>query len=347
MDQDKALKALSPTRVWISVLIGLSLVVLVAARDENLTKESFWLMAEISIAALLFTVLVLFLKDGLNTARIKVLGQGAFSWKSALYIVLLWEFATAVTPPLAGPMALVIFVLFKEGVSLGKAFSYAMLLAMLDNLFFLSATPIAWFISGGAILPDSQSGYNELGNSLSYFLYLSYGLVAYYTLSMAVSILFFPRIIHRFLIWLSSLKWLKKASETIVNRADELFQASKEFRGKGSFFWLKLIGLTYSVWIMKYLVINVLISGFVNLSLNQHLLLVGRHLAMWLVMLVSPTPGSAGTAEYIFPAFFGEFLGEYTFATGLIWRLLSFYPYLIIGALILPNWIKRVLAKRA
>jgi uncharacterized membrane protein YbhN (UPF0104 family) len=347
MDQDKALKALSPTRVWISVLIGLSLVVLVAARDKNLTQESFWLMAEISVPAILLALVVLFVKDGLNTARIRVLSESSFSWKSALYVILLWEFATAVTPPLFGPMALVIFVLFKEGVSIGKAFAYAMLLAMLDNFFFLTAMPLAWVLSDGRILPATETGFNELGNSLDYLLYLSYGLVAYYMVSMAAAILFFPKLIYRLLIWMSTLNWLKKGSKTIVTRANELFEASKEYRDKGMVFWLKLIALTYSVWIMKYLVINMVVAGFVSLTIDQHLLLVGRHLAMWLIMLVSPTPGSAGTAEFIFPAFFGEFLGDYTFAGGLIWRLLSFYPYLIIGALILPNWIKRVLAKSA
>ena len=346
MDQDKALKALSPTRVWISVLIGLGLVVIVGAHDKNLTQESFWLMAEISFTAILLALAVLFIKDGLNTARIRVLSKGSFSWKSALYIVLLWEFATAVTPPLFGPMALVIFVLFKEGVSVGKAFSYAMVLAMLDNFFFLTATPIAWLLSDGRILPATETDFNELGNSLDYLLYLSYGLVAHYTLSMAAAILFFPKLVHRFLIWAASLYWLKKGSETIVNRANELFEASKEYRGKGGAFWLKLIGLTYSVWVMKYLVINIVVSGFVSLTFDQHLLLVGRHLAMWLIMLVSPTPGSAGTAEFIFPAFFGEFLNDYTFAAGLIWRLLSFYPYLIIGALILPSWIKKLVVNQ-
>ena len=88
-----------------------------------------------------------------------------------------------------------------------------------------------------------------------------------------------------------------------------------------------------------------LVVGFVPISLNEHLTLLSRHLIMWLVMLVSPTPGSAGTAEYIFPAFFEDFLGEYTFVASLIWRLISFYPYLIIGALILPGWIKKLVGK--
>jgi len=44
---------------------------------------------------------------------------------------------------------------------------------------------------------------------------------------------------------------------------------------------------------------------------------------------------------------FVDFLGEIIPkglgpSMALIWRLISYYPYLIIGAVILPIWIKRV-----
>ena len=103
------------------------------------------------------------------------------------------------------------------------------------------------------------------------------------------------------------------------------------------------IGCTYLVWIFKYAIVNALMAGFVPLSTADHLLAIGRHVIMWVVMLVSPSPGNAGSAEFIFPAFYEEFLGEYTFITSLLWRLVTFYPYLIAGALLLPRWTKRVL----
>jgi uncharacterized membrane protein YbhN (UPF0104 family) len=62
---------------------------------------------------------------------------------------------------------------------------------------------------------------------------------------------------------------------------------------------------------------------------------------MWIVMLVSPSPGNAGTAEFIFPVFFESDMQRFTFITALVWRIMSYYPYLIIGALLIPKWLSR------
>ncbi|MGB3585471.1 MAG: TIGR00374 family protein, partial [Tunicatimonas sp.] len=53
-------------------------------------------------------------------------------------------------------------------------------------------------------------------------------------------------------------------------------------------------------------------------------------------------PGSSGTAEFFFNQFFYEFLGDYTIVTNILWRMLTYYPYLLLGAIFLPRWIKRV-----
>ena len=60
----------------------------------------------------------------------------------------------------------------------------------------------------------------------------------------------------------------------------------------------------------------------------------------------SPTPGGSGVAEYAFPLFLGDFIPDgLETALGLLWRLLSYYPYLFIGFIILPFWIRRVYVK--
>ncbi|HCT71060.1 MAG TPA: hypothetical protein DF409_08540 [Bacteroidales bacterium] len=76
------------------------------------------------------------------------------------------------------------------------------------------------------------------------------------------------------------------------------------------------------------------------------MLIYARQLMMWVIMLVSPTPGGSGIAEYFFPVFLREFIkgpaGDLTTLVALSWRLLSYYPYLIIGAIVLPLWLRRV-----
>jgi uncharacterized protein (TIRG00374 family) len=60
-------------------------------------------------------------------------------------------------------------------------------------------------------------------------------------------------------------------------------------------------------------------------------------------MRVSPTPGGSGIAEYAF----GELLVDFSQSAlllaslAIVWRLMSYFPYLFIGAFLLPRWLKR------
>jgi uncharacterized protein (TIRG00374 family) len=62
---------------------------------------------------------------------------------------------------------------------------------------------------------------------------------------------------------------------------------------------------------------------------------------MWVAMLISPTPGGSGIAEIMFSRYLGEFIPLVGFAVALalLWRLVTYYPYLVIGAIVVPKWI--------
>jgi len=79
---------------------------------------------------------------------------------------------------------------------------------------------------------------------------------------------------------------------------------------------------------------------------SEHILIYARQLIMWVIMLISPTPGSSGLAEIVFSVFLEDFIPDgLTPSTAVLWRVISYYPYLIIGVLILPGWLKRVYSK--
>ena len=68
----------------------------------------------------------------------------------------------------------------------------------------------------------------------------------------------------------------------------------------------------------------------------------GKQVVMGIIILLSPTPGGSGLAEYIFSNFLNEFIPSgLASALGLLWRILSYYPYIFVGALILPRWLKK------
>jgi len=91
-------------------------------------------------------------------------------------------------------------------------------------------------------------------------------------------------------------------------------------------------------------VVNFLLLAF--FVVDEHLLIFARQLIMWIMMLVSPTPGGSGFSEYVFATYLGDFIpsGLET-AMALLWRFITYYPYLFIGAFIFPRWVKSKFGK--
>jgi uncharacterized membrane protein YbhN (UPF0104 family) len=76
----------------------------------------------------------------------------------------------------------------------------------------------------------------------------------------------------------------------------------------------------------------------------DHLAVAARQLAMWTVMLLSPTPGATGLAELALPTFMEGVLplalGAGTWAAAvLLWRGLTYHIYLLVGGALMPVWV--------
>jgi len=287
-------------------------------------------------------VLFVFLRDLGYVFRIREVTDRHLTWGRAIYVIILWEFASAVTPSVVGGSAVAAFILHKEGIKLGKALAFVMVTAIMDNLFFVIAAPIIMLFARGDIFPDSRVLELKIGSSLEYLFWVSYALYAIYSSLMAAGLFYRPRVFKWILLKIFSIKWLKKWKYNANEYGDQIIEASRQLKGKSYNYWAMLIVLTIFIWSYRYLMLNALISAYNAVSITGHLMIFARQIIMWIVMMISPTPGSSGTAEFFFAQFFDEFLMEYTFVTSITWRLLSYYPYLILGAIFLPRWIRQV-----
>ena len=120
-----------------------------------------------------------------------------------------------------------------------------------------------------------------------------------------------------------------------------------ELKGKPIAFWAKAFGATLFSWTARFWVVNFLILAVGTLTFNEHMMVYARQLVMWVIMLISPTPGGAGVAEYMFTQFLGDYITDgFPGVVALLWRLFTYYPYLFIGVLVIPGWIRRVYLKR-
>jgi len=338
----KIFQTLNPNKVWVPVIIGLGIVFALFYLDPNLTSENLKVVVDASPWFILLSILVIFFRDFGYVYRIREITDRQLTWTRAFYVIILWEFASAVTPSVVGGTAVAMFILNKEGIKMGKAIAYVMVTAILDNLFFVIGAPIILFFAKGNIFPESKILESQLGNSLQAIFWISYALYASYSFVMAAALFYRPRIFKWLLIKLFSIKFLRRWKHDAQEYGDQIIEASRQLSGKNYRYWLPIIGATIFVWSSRYLMLNALIGAFVPLDLFDNIIVFARQIIMWIVMMISPTPGSSGTAEFFFGVFFNQFLEKYTFVTSIIWRLMSYYPYLILGAIFLPRWIRQV-----
>lgn len=346
LDNKKIFATLNPNKVWVPILIGIGIVFLMFYLDPNVNAKTLRGIFDASAWGIALAIFVILCRDVGYIYRIREITDRQLTWMRALYVIILWEFASAVTPSIVGGTAVAVFILNKEGIKLGKAIAYVMVTAILDNLFFVIGAPIILFFAQGNIFPESRLMEMRLGRSLEVLFWTSYGLYAFYSLVMAAALFLRPRVFKWILLKIYSIKWLRKWKHSANEYGNQIIEASKELVGKNYKYWLPIIGATIFIWCSRYLMLNALIGSYQSLNVFDHVIVFARQVIMWIVMMISPTPGSSGTAEFFFAQFFSQFLHGYTFVTSILWRLLSYYPYLLLGAIFLPRWIKQVFFKK-
>jgi len=116
---------------------------------------------------------------------------------------------------------------------------------------------------------------------------------------------------------------------------------SRQLRQRSMRWWLNVFFATVVSWFSRYLVVNALFWGFCPDASGW--LVFGRQFVIWVLLMVSPTPGGSGISEVIFATYYGDLVGSAQMALvmALAWRLLSYYVYLVAGSLILPSYFRK------
>ena len=299
------------------------------------TSTIFWLI----VAALLMAG-----RDLGYMIRIRLLSDNHLSWRQAFRIIMLWEFTSAVTPSAVGGTSVALLFVHKEGISIGKSSAIVMATSFLDEIYFIVFAPIIFLIFGKSELFNIQ-GSAGLIQSLYTIALVGYFIKLAYTILLTYGLFYNPKGLKWLIVNIFSIRYLRKWRYSMTLIAGEIMMSSKNLRSRPASFWIKTFGATCFSWTSRYLVVNALLLAF--FAMHDQLLIFSRQMVMWIMMLVTPTPGGSGFAEYLFTVFLGDLIPVasdlqkgLSIAFAFIWRLISYYPYLIIGALILPRWLK-------
>ncbi len=345
----KILNSLSPNKIIIPIVLGLGVIIFLLLRNDNIDlNEIANNISHAKIEWVLLAIVVLLIRDFGYMYRIRHLTDAQLNWIASFFVIVLWEFASAITPSVVGGTTVVVFIINKEGISFGKSLAYVMLTAVLDNLFFVIASVTIFVFTPVEIFPElSDSAAITTQFPIKTAFFISVSLIGLYTLLMVVGLFINPRAFKYFLIKITSNRLFRRIRNAAAQTGSDVIIASKVLRKKTWDYWVKAAISTVFIWIARYFMLNCLIAAFVHVEFSDHFLILARQVIMWVVMLVSPTPGSTGTAEYAFELFFGEFFSVMglTVVIALFWRLLTYYAYLILGVAFLPRWVRRVFYK--
>lgn len=298
--------------------------------------------------AILGALLMVVLRDVGYIYRIRLLTDKVLTWRKSFDVIMLWEFASALTPSIVGGSGVAIFVINREGINLGRSTATVFVTALMDELFYIIMVPLVFILIGpDRLFPEEGLFGVVTPGMLRNLFYFGYIFIVALTTIILLGIFFFPLRTKFFLVKLFSIGFLRRWQKHMVKLGDEIILSSEHFRGKKFIFWLEAFAATSVSWTARFFTLNFIFLAFTGGF--DHIEVYGRQLVMWVIMLISFTPGSSGIAELLLPAFFNylpDLAPVYLALVAILWRLLTYFPYLFVGAVVLPGWLRRTGRRR-
>ncbi|WP_297060535.1 lysylphosphatidylglycerol synthase transmembrane domain-containing protein [uncultured Duncaniella sp.] len=326
-------------KIFLPVAIGLGVVVWLFRREFDASVwDSVRFTPSVALGIFLACVFMLGRDFGLSW-RFRVLTDRDLSWVKAIKVSYLCEFTSCVTPSAVGGSALSMVYMHREGIGFGRATTITMSTLFLDELFFVVFLPVVMMI-----VPYGQLfGFdrNSFALGLRAVFWVIYIGLTLWTLILYVGIFVKPHAIRYGIRRIFRLRWLRRWS----GKADELGmnmeQTGRDLRHRPLKWWLQAFAATAFSWMSRFLVVCALFLGFAPGA--DQLMVFARQFVVWVILIVTPTPGGAGVSEWLFTTYYGDLIsGEgMALVLALFWRIISYYSYLMVGACILPAWIRQ------
>jgi len=320
--------------IILSLILSISIIVLILY--FTLDSETFEYLSTHQIRYEFF-----FAAMGVNViywtlwgARLKILSNAIDKnvnislWESTK-IVIANLFLANITPSMAGGEPVRIYLLNKDGLSIGGATASVLGERLLDAIFLLLCVPFALFVFGKYI--DTYP--LRIGLTIAIVLFVLAVIAFAYALKN-------PKKTKLFLIFLSNklsrFSKKKDSENTIIDRinseVDNFHDSMVFFLSDGKKAFIKAGILTAIFWITGWMIPPLILMGlglepFIIESCAIQVLLI-------IIVMMPTTPGSAGITEGSTAALYSVFIGSSLIGVFvLLFRFITYYMGLIAGAI--------------
>jgi uncharacterized protein (TIRG00374 family) len=349
----EVLKQFNPARIIVPIVLGFCMVgftlygemakkgVLIANILDSLVLTPH------SLLWLTGAVCMVVLRDFGYVWQLRILTDRKLAWWPCVEVILLWNFFAAVSPSMVGGAAIAVFMLVKERLSIGRSTAIVFTTVFLDQVFYTGIPFLAsLFVPQDQIFAPLEHIKSDLvGTSMMAAFWVAWGTLVAYVVLLIGALFVAPNWINHLLSRLLLLPTLRRWRSRGLHMVNDLFTASRDLRDRKSAFWFAVWAATSLAWIGRFLATNCVLAAFSPEPMGwfAHMLAIGRQAVLSVVMVLSPTPGSAGIAELGFSWLLQDLAPTGMALTlAVLWRSLTYYPHLVIGIPIMTRWIKRV-----
>ena len=341
--------------VWkllIPISIGVSVSVYLIATNFNFQALHAIHLNKKLILGLLLGVLTVVSRDFAFMYKLRLSTGSKMTWLKTFQTITMWEFCACITPKIS-EAPLVLFVLKNSGLTYGKSVAVLMLNAFFDNLAFVVVFTVLYLTLGSQMLLFSTNCADLQGHPFIQGIrqfadkaWIGYVLILSACVFLGVALFILPHATRKFFHQLAEVKFLSHFKKNIAHLGDEIEITAHEFRNKPLNFWWKMSVATLINWVSRYLLATTLLFTFANTDLNL-LHVFSRQYVLWIFTSIPATPGASGVAELSFIALNCEFMPVgLSAAIALVWRMYSYYLYVLLGLIVLPKWAKQLSQKK-
>lgn len=326
-------------RVTLPIAIGLGVTLWLFHDEFSAASMADFEFGPRIIIGLLAAIIFVCGRDFGLTWRFHTIAHPRLNWWRALRVDLMCAFTSAITPSAVGGSALAIFYLNREGVDLGRATSLTLTTLFLDEMFYVVFCPIIFlFMPIGELFGEDATAFLQ-GTEIIFW--LVYAGIVVWTALLFTGIILKPHAVAKMLDKTFRLRFLRRWHQGAVNMGENMVNTSREIKGRPISWWLNVFGATVLSWFSRFLVVNALFWGFCPGT--SMALIFCRQFVIWVLLMVSPTPGGSGVSEWIFTGYYGDIIASSSIIVilALTWRLLSYYLYLAVGSFILPSYFSK------
>ena len=338
-------------KLLIPIVIGISVSVYLVATNLNIEALRSVHLSKQLIIGLILAALTVVSRDAAFMYKIRLSTGNQITWLKTFQTITLWEFGVCITPKIS-VMPFVLYLLIKNGISSGRSMAILMLNGFFDNLAFVVVFGVLWFLLGNNILALSFTCADLEGHKIMQGIrhfadlaWVGYFLICAACATLGTALFIIPHATKKFFHQLAEIEFLSRFKTQIIFVGDEIELTANEFKNKPRSFWIKMSVATLVNWVSRYMLAVSLFYAFAVTDFS-FLTALSRQYVLWIFTSIPSTPGASGVAELSFIALNCEFMpvGLST-AIALVWRLYSYYLYILLGLIVLPRWAKQIAEK--